>query len=510
MSLLSSSNSAANNTPALVAAVPAAHTGAIAERTADSPHFNPTADNTNGGSLPYSGTADESNPRTSSQYTSADMVPADGARTIGTKYTAYSIDNSHGHLDKQNNTKLPITTRLKNFLLLPFQDFQSNDWRVRRYARYKVMKIVPCCLGGLLGYAIYVYCYLFAYRHMIVEDGGSRRRKGIALIAVFLFLATAIISHCIFINLTGPGYVPRGWGKLTVDNTESLVIDNEQHSPVGVHHAQLSPATGDITQSPNERTLVDLEKPSRHTAHSAPGTQPDAFICGSDGYRVWCNRCDGFKPDRSHHSNELDRCILKMDHYCPYVGSIIGFRNYKLFYHFSLACAALTVFTFVTLTTYIVIYGIERHHVTAQFIIIDAICAVFAPALVFFCATHTAYILRNQTTIEYGKVPCQRQRWIYHNHLSIAMDNGRRETVGVSSGDPLWNLGPWQNWKDVMGTYVWEWVVPWNTTKFDGFSFPYDSKFLDKLRKEAVEKHELTTETGAIEFWGSSRQQYQV
>ena len=32
-----------------------------------------------------------------------------------------------------------------------------------------------------------------------------------------------------------------------------------------------------------------------------------------------CVKCDQFKPPRAHHCSECKRCIVKMDHHCPYV-----------------------------------------------------------------------------------------------------------------------------------------------------------------------------------------------
>lgn len=45
----------------------------------------------------------------------------------------------------------------------------------------------------------------------------------------------------------------------------------------------------------------------------------------------YCNRCILVKPDRAHHCSICSRCVLKMDHHCPWVNNCVCFQNYKFF-----------------------------------------------------------------------------------------------------------------------------------------------------------------------------------
>ncbi|KAI8437533.1 hypothetical protein MSG28_011836 [Choristoneura fumiferana] len=45
----------------------------------------------------------------------------------------------------------------------------------------------------------------------------------------------------------------------------------------------------------------------------------------------YCNRCVLVKPDRAHHCSICGRCVLKMDHHCPWVNNCVCFHNYKFF-----------------------------------------------------------------------------------------------------------------------------------------------------------------------------------
>lgn len=40
-----------------------------------------------------------------------------------------------------------------------------------------------------------------------------------------------------------------------------------------------------------------------------------------------CPKCDRVKPDRAHHCSVCRRCVLKMDHHCPWVNNCYAVRK---------------------------------------------------------------------------------------------------------------------------------------------------------------------------------------
>ena len=50
------------------------------------------------------------------------------------------------------------------------------------------------------------------------------------------------------------------------------------------------------------------------------------------GNFLYCKKCKQSKPPRTHHCRHCDRCILRMDHHCPWLGNCIGFENHKYFF----------------------------------------------------------------------------------------------------------------------------------------------------------------------------------
>lgn len=44
-----------------------------------------------------------------------------------------------------------------------------------------------------------------------------------------------------------------------------------------------------------------------------------------------CGICNGVKPPGSHHCRQCKRCVVGMDHHCPWINNCVGKRNKKAF-----------------------------------------------------------------------------------------------------------------------------------------------------------------------------------
>ncbi|KAJ7080554.1 DHHC palmitoyltransferase-domain-containing protein, partial [Mycena epipterygia] len=112
------------------------------------------------------------------------------------------------------------------------------------------------------------------------------------------------------------------------------------------------------------------------------------------------------KPERTHHCSICGRCVLKMDHHCPWLGGkCIGHRTYPAFLHF-LLCITL-------LATYIaVVCGFTLWHafedpfnmndelMPLHAIFLTFFAVVFALVIGSFYCYHLYLVFINQTTIE--------------------------------------------------------------------------------------------------------------
>ncbi|OXC85204.1 vacuolar protein [Cryptococcus neoformans] len=76
------------------------------------------------------------------------------------------------------------------------------------------------------------------------------------------------------------------------------------------------------------------EKADSSTSTSMPRMDTSITATGKTQSR-WCKQCNAWKPDRTHHCRHCHRCVLKIlvivDHHCPWVGTCVGYRNYKPF-----------------------------------------------------------------------------------------------------------------------------------------------------------------------------------
>jgi len=59
-----------------------------------------------------------------------------------------------------------------------------------------------------------------------------------------------------------------------------------------------------------------------------PGALPKDVAVGNEPS---CKRCKAPKPVVAHHCSICDRCIMRMDHHCPWVNNCVGARNQKHF-----------------------------------------------------------------------------------------------------------------------------------------------------------------------------------
>ena len=118
--------------------------------------------------------------------------------------------------------------------------------------------------------------------------------------------------------------------------------------------------------------------------------------------------CHVFKPERCHHCSTCNRCVLNMDHHCPWINNCVGFNNRKLF--LLLLIYVLSTVYFILLTMAKTVYDTLEYlfttkidvelHPSLLILSIYLFCIIFSFVLTMFVKFHIGLMLHNSTTIE--------------------------------------------------------------------------------------------------------------
>ena len=145
--------------------------------------------------------------------------------------------------------------------------------------------------------------------------------------ALFTWLLAIVAPSAAFLTLAAPGLATAGVQVIPL--VAALLV-------------VLSSVLMALTSFTNPGTIA----PS--SSHLNPDELPAHMIVnGAKLPLKFCRVCGVVRPPRTSHCRETDRCIEKWDHYCPWVGTAVGRRNYRFFVSFviSTVCLAACVAT---------------------------------------------------------------------------------------------------------------------------------------------------------------------
>lgn len=205
----------------------------------------------------------------------------------------------------------------------------------------------------------------------------------IAITIIFHFFFIMMLISYFRATFSSPGYIPETsfWKEgdfVILERHNALIRDliNDLHMPI----------TDEAKQVIRQLPVVERKQQS--------------------GKFRFCKLCTSFKPDRSHHCNVCGKCILRMDHHCPWVNNCIGYSNYKFFMLLLIYLDLTLAFVLGTMMERFInvfkpMMSVSRFLLEDMPVILSyVICVFLLGALVMFTWYHITLINRALTTIE--------------------------------------------------------------------------------------------------------------
>lgn len=97
--------------------------------------------------------------------------------------------------------------------------------------------------------------------------------------------------------------------------------------PYWIHHSRLATA---IAVPLGHWLLLNINFHYYMAYVTSPGVPPEGALI-LEAVSI-CKKCISPKPHRTHHCSVCDKCILKMDHHCPWLNTCIGHYNHRYFF----------------------------------------------------------------------------------------------------------------------------------------------------------------------------------
>lgn len=198
-------------------------------------------------------------------------------------------------------------------------------------------------------------------------------------------------------------------------------------------------------------SVKELQKNPALLDHEAPPWLQSIYKRKLDQLRAgFCKQCNAPKPPRSHHCHVCKKCVLNMDHHCPWMNNCVGYFNYRYFFLFLLWLELTCVYGFfLTVPAFLstvrargphratrVAFALDPQSLVPLVFVLS--CSVgLAVGILFFW--HIYLVSTGQSTIEfYGN---QSKRF-------------RATKRGEVWRNPF-NIGLRKNWKQIFGDRPW-------------------------------------------------------
>jgi len=292
--------------------------------------------------------------------------------------------------------------------------------------------VPPAVVVGIIAWPYYVY--VFVNCMILLEDEAPGPMFGVVCLVVHHILMFFLVWSFAMSIMVDPGRVPEWFARLEMERQ-------------GMH-------------LPDKLLKLDADEYKQLAQESQGGSIEKKL----DGSGRWCRKCVKVKPDRCHHCRVCQRCVLKMDHHCPWINNCVGYYNYKYFYLFILY--ALLILFWVSTTSFLNFLRsmassdvLDPWSDSFNIVFCWLYCTLLGVALGGFVTFHTYLLVQNFTTIE-------------------LVEKKGSPARGKAYVHP-WDLKSIQNIKECLGPNIWLWMIPTRIgMRGNGVRFPPSQEYL--------------------------------
>ena len=219
---------------------------------------------------------------------------------------------------------------------------------------------------------------------------------------------------------------------------------------------------------------------------------PSLTVKSTGGLR-YCKKCEARKPDRAHHCSTCRRCVLKMDHHCPWLATCVGLKNYKAFMLFLIYTSAFCWLCFVVTAIWLwkEILNEELYSeslMPINNVLLCTVSGIIGLAITGFAGWHVNLAWKGQTTIE-----CL-EKTRYLTPLRTSM----KKQFGSSSGQGHQSYG--QQLAEIHAN-----ALPGVTRQEEGEEDP----MLDRDLEHGISAHDSLRSNHAAMEWERERERYE-
>jgi palmitoyltransferase len=207
---------------------------------------------------------------------------------------------------------------------------------------------------------------------------------------------------------------------------------------------------------------------------------------GELGGATHCDKCDRLRPARAHHCRRIDACVLRMDHFCHFIGNTVGLHNHRPFLQFLALVTLNGAVDFCLLLWWQFADASGERANASWLVLLESVAAQM-------CCMAAVY-MGITNGLQHGRLVVQGLTSVEEATLSFEWD--RAEFIGIGAlRTHQYDYGAKQNLASILGFCWLCWILPlpWSfVTRDDGCGYYWRRAPEETLR--AMREHQQIIE----------------